>query len=74
DAFVRAVSPRADSLFDLNARDLLSTELVPLSKHAGCVCLTPRNYRELVLLHDELYARGLRILAFPCDQFGRQER
>lgn len=36
---VRAVSPRADSLFDLNARDLLSTELVPLSKHAGCVCL-----------------------------------
>ena len=33
------MSPRADSLFDLNARDLLSTELVPLSKHAGCVCL-----------------------------------
>jgi len=27
-----------------------------------------------VLLHDELYARGLRILAFPCNQFGRQER
>ncbi len=24
-------------------------------------------------LHDELYERGLRILAFPCNQFGGQE-
>lgn len=24
-------------------------------------------------LHDDLYARGLRILAFPCNQFGKQE-
>lgn len=35
--------------------------------------MTPRNYKELVLLHNDLYARGLRILAFPCNQFGRQE-
>ena len=24
-------------------------------------------------LHDALHARGLRILAFPCNQFGKQE-
>lgn len=24
-------------------------------------------------LHDSLYERGLRILAFPCNQFGKQE-
>lgn len=35
--------------------------------------MTPRNYKELVQLHDDLYARGLRILAFPCNQFGKQE-
>jgi len=35
--------------------------------------LTPRNYKELVQLHDALYERGLRILAFPCNQFGGQE-
>ena len=32
-----------------------------------------RHYKELVTLHDDLYARGLRILAFPCNQFGKQE-
>lgn len=26
-----------------------------------------------MILHDALYARGLRILAFPCNQFGKQE-
>lgn len=35
--------------------------------------MTPRNYRELVQLHESLSERGLRILAFPCNQFGRQE-
>lgn len=25
-------------------------------------------------LHEALYERGLRILAFPCNQFGRQEK
>jgi len=36
--------------------------------------LTPRNYKELCELHDALYARGLRILCFPCNQFGKQEQ
>ena len=25
------------------------------------------------MLHGRLYERGLRILAFPCNQFGKQE-
>lgn len=25
-------------------------------------------------LHEELYERGLRILCFPCNQFGKQEQ
>jgi glutathione peroxidase len=35
--------------------------------------LTKQNYQELPKLHDEYSARGLKILAFPCNQFGAQE-
>jgi glutathione peroxidase-family protein len=37
--------------------------------------LTPTNYKELAELHDK-YAesKGLRILAFPCNQFNGQVR
>jgi hypothetical protein len=37
--------------------------------------LTPTNYKELAELHDK-YAesKGLRILAFPCNQFNSQVR
>jgi glutathione peroxidase-family protein len=35
--------------------------------------LTKQNYQELPKLHDEYRARGLKILAFPCNQFGAQE-
>ena len=31
------------------------------------------SYQELPKLHDEFGARGLKILAFPCNQFGAQE-
>jgi len=31
------------------------------------------NYTSFVKLHDKFGARGLRILAFPCNQFGGQE-
>jgi glutathione peroxidase len=34
---------------------------------------TELNYAQLSRLHDEYYAHGLRILAFPCNQFGWQE-
>ena len=31
------------------------------------------SYTQLPVLHDEYGARGLKILAFPCNQFGLQE-
>lgn len=33
---------------------------------------TPQ-YRQLQALYEEFHAQGLEILAFPCNQFGRQE-
>jgi len=36
--------------------------------------MTDKNYTQLQALHDELAEeKGLRILAFPCNQFGSQE-
>lgn len=34
--------------------------------------LTSKNYAELVQLDEKLKDKGLRILAFPCNQFGHQ--
>jgi len=31
------------------------------------------NYKELTILHDKYHSQGLEILAFPCNQFGKQE-
>jgi len=35
--------------------------------------LTKTNYTELVQLVDEYSPRGFKVLAFPCNQFGKQE-
>ena len=35
--------------------------------------LTKQNYQELPKLFDEYSSQGLKILAFPCNQFGGQE-
>jgi glutathione peroxidase len=35
--------------------------------------LTKQNYTEMALLSDEYKSRGLKILAFPCNQFAAQE-
>lgn len=35
--------------------------------------LTEKNYKELNELHAKYAVAGLRILAFPCNQFGSQE-
>lgn len=35
--------------------------------------MTDRNYKELVDIYSRLAGRGLEILAFPCNQFGKQE-
>lgn len=32
------------------------------------------NYTELVQLHEKYEPQGLRVLAFPCNQFGGQVR
>lgn len=55
---------------------------VPLDKYKGKVVmivnvaskcgLTPQ-YKQLQALHEEFEGKGLAILAFPCNQFGRQE-
>uniref|UniRef100_Q7M448 Glutathione peroxidase (Fragments) n=1 Tax=Schistosoma mansoni TaxID=6183 RepID=Q7M448_SCHMA len=49
-------------------------------KYRGHVCLIVNvackatdNYRQLQEMHTRLVGKGLRILAFPCNQFGGQE-
>ncbi|KAB0792840.1 hypothetical protein PPYR_14799 [Photinus pyralis] len=73
----------AESIYEFTVNNLKGEE-VPLNNYKGHVCLivnvaskcgyTKKNYEELVELHQK-YAdsNGLRILAFPCNQFGKQE-
>ncbi|XP_020719829.1 probable phospholipid hydroperoxide glutathione peroxidase isoform X2 [Bombus terrestris] len=73
----------AKSIYDFTAKSIKGEE-VPLSNYKGHVCLivnvaskcglTATNYKQLNELYDE-YAdsKGLRILAFPCNQFNGQE-
>lgn len=81
---VNPESPKeASSIYDFQARDI-NGEIVSLEKYKGHVCiivnvasqcgLTKNNYAELVEL-DEQYgeSKGLKILGFPCNQFGGQE-
>lgn len=35
--------------------------------------MTAKNYEQFAVLHDRYVEQGLVILAFPCNQFGRQE-
>jgi glutathione peroxidase len=60
----------------------LAGEQVPLKKYAGKVVLivnvasecglTPQ-YEQLQSLHEKYADKGLAVLGFPCNQFGRQE-
>ncbi|XP_049787402.1 uncharacterized protein LOC126190855 isoform X1 [Schistocerca cancellata] len=73
----------ATSIYEFTANDINGKE-VSLEKYRGHVCIivnvasecgyTATHYKELVELHEK-YAesKGLRILAFPCNQFGHQE-
>lgn len=74
---------KAQSIYEFSAKDIDGNE-VSLEKYRGHVCLvvnvatkwglTDKNYKQLTALHNELAAsKGLRILAFPCNQFGNQE-
>ncbi|KAL1512662.1 hypothetical protein ABEB36_002220 [Hypothenemus hampei] len=73
----------AQSIYEFNVKDINGDD-VSLEKYKGHVCiivnvasqcgLTKGNYEQL----NELYEKygenqGLRILAFPCNQFGHQE-
>lgn len=73
----------ASSVYDFTVKDIKGND-VSLEKYKGHVLvivnvasqcgLTKDNYKELVEL-DEKYRdeKGLRILAFPCNQFNGQE-
>ncbi|MBX3130145.1 MAG: glutathione peroxidase [Polyangiaceae bacterium] len=69
------------TIYDLTARDIDGADR-RLDEYRGKVLLivnvasrcglTP-HYAGLNALHDELSARGLVVLGFPCNQFGGQE-
>ena len=69
------------SIYDFQARDLNGEEK-PLSDYKGKVLLvvntaskcgfTPQ-YEGLQKLYANFADRGLEVLGFPCNQFGRQE-
>nr|7L8M_A Chain A, Phospholipid hydroperoxide glutathione peroxidase [Homo sapiens] len=72
----------ARSMHEFSAKDI-DGHMVNLDKYRGFVCivtnvasqcgLTEVNYTQLVDLHARYAECGLRILAFPCNQFGKQE-
>lgn len=73
----------AKSIYEFTANDIQGHP-ISLEKYRGHVCIivnvasqcgyTKNNYKELVDLYNEYSeSKGLRILAFPCNQFGGQE-
>jgi len=71
----------ANSLYDFTAVDMQGRD-VPLAGYPGKVLLivntaskcgfTPQ-FQGLEALHRQYQDRGLRILGFPCNQFGKQD-
>ncbi|XP_017793688.1 PREDICTED: probable phospholipid hydroperoxide glutathione peroxidase [Habropoda laboriosa] len=73
----------ATTIYDFHAKDIHGND-VSLDKYRGHVCiivnvasgcgLTDTHYKELVQLYEKYSEKeGLRILAFPSNQFGGQE-
>uniref|UniRef100_A0A8C2MWT5 phospholipid-hydroperoxide glutathione peroxidase n=1 Tax=Cricetulus griseus TaxID=10029 RepID=A0A8C2MWT5_CRIGR len=65
----------ARSMHEFAARDI-DGHMICLDKYKwvpGYVGKTDVNYTQLVDLHARYAECGLRILAFPCNQFGKQE-
>ncbi|GJN01277.1 hypothetical protein PR202_ga18530 [Eleusine coracana subsp. coracana] len=75
-------SKLAGSVHDFTVKDARGND-VELSRYKGKVLLivnvasqcglTNSNYTELGLLHQKYGDKGLKILAFPCNQFAGQE-
>ena len=73
---------KAVSIFEFSALDI-DGNVVNLSKYDGQVTyivnvaskwgLTEGDYAEMSTLHSRYHAQGLRILAFPCNQFASEE-
>lgn len=71
----------AKSVYDFKVKDTFGTD-VPLENYKGYVLLivniasqcglTKSNYEKLTQLNEKYHGRGLRILAFPCNQFASQ--
>lgn len=76
-----SAAPEAFNVYQFKAKSLDGKD-IPLSDYKGKVLLivntasecgyTPQ-YKELEELHEALSDKGLRILGFPCNQFGHQE-
>ncbi|CAE7676605.1 GPX6 [Symbiodinium pilosum] len=71
-----------ENFHELHAR-LLSGEMVKFAMFKNTVtlvvnvatkCLTKQNYAELFDICTELKAEPFEVLAFPCNQFGKQEQ
>ncbi|CAG9792383.1 unnamed protein product [Diatraea saccharalis] len=73
---------RIKTIYDFTVKDLSGKE-IKLEKYKGYVVLivnvasqcglTDTNYKQLNELYEKYSDKGLRILAFPCNQFGGQE-
>jgi len=74
---------KATSIYEFSATDIDGNQ-VSLEKYKGHVCIivnvaskwgkTDVNYKQLVEMYSKYSeADGLRILGFPCNQFGGQE-
>jgi len=80
--FGRETVTMKNSFYDLTDVDMTGKK-VPMSNFKGDILLvvnvaskcglTDRNYSQLSKLADEYGPRGLKILAFPCNQFMGQE-
>lgn len=71
----------ANSIYEFTVKDTFGND-VSLEQYRGKVVLivniasqcglTKNNYEKLTQLNDQYYDKGLRILAFPCNQFASQ--
>lgn len=73
---------KISSFYDLSANDIdgnhvlfedLRGKIVLIVNVASQCGYTEQHYKELVELYSELEGLAIEILAFPCNQFGKQE-